>query len=239
MDLDDDEDARKTLPRVKATRKPTPTERVEQTMRFRPLDPAMVRAAKARASEPGSAPHVQPEALAGEAVGQPAEELPDQATLLVDILEYRDLRLRSLRGEALGSPGSERYEELEEFLQRGTGEGDDEAAMRRYRRFGCAVGANLVRRPERGGTVSTLGVVVSDISAGGARLSSATGDFGVGESVWLTLDLVPADRSRLPDPEADAVVIAARVVWARPLDAELGLIFAGAPRYERDMGVGI
>lgn len=158
--------------------------------------------------------------------------------VLVDILEYRDLRLRTLRGELLPSSASARLSTLEEHLQRNDASPDDPAAMRRYHRFPCGAQAQLSWRRAEGRT-STVEIALADLSAGGAKVLLRGAPLSVGAEVWLTFDLLPADRSRLPDPEADAVILAGRVVWANTGDGELGLIFAGAPRYERDMAVGV
>jgi hypothetical protein len=108
--------------------------------------------------------------------------------------------------------------------------GDDMAAMRRYHRFVCSIPAQLTHRPRGATTVAT--VEIADLSAGGAKITFAEHGIGVGETVWLAIDLAQADRSRIPYPDAKAVVMKARVVWAQPHEANLGLVFAGAPRYE-------
>ncbi|MEX1364911.1 MAG: PilZ domain-containing protein, partial [Nannocystaceae bacterium] len=115
---------------------------------------------------------------------------------------------------------------------------DDRAAMRRYHRYLCALPAQLVQRRDDA-TVDTLDVELADISAGGAKLVCGNGSLGPGDVVWLTVDLAQANCSRLAEPDADLVVLASRVVWARPLDAEVGIIFAGAPRFERDLAQGL
>lgn len=74
-------------------------------------------------------------------------------------------------------------------------------------------------------------VELADVSAGGAKIIFGEGSLGVGDAVRLALQLDEEDRERIPDAGATAVVMTARVVWTRPLDAEVGLIFAGAPRY--------
>lgn len=150
--------------------------------------------------------------------------------ILVDILEYRELRLRSLRGDRLASEAKERYASLEERLQQHLPEDDDEAAMRRYHRFVCSIPAQLTHQD--GGVVSTVSVEVEDISAGGAKVTFGECSLGMGQTVWLSVDLLDSDRRRMVEPDATTVVFQARVVWARDHDAELGLIFAGAPRYD-------
>lgn len=148
---------------------------------------------------------------------------------LVDILEYRELRLRALQSSAGSAGAAERCATLEQALQQRAPAGDDMAAMRRYHRFVCSIPAQLTHLPR--GTKSTATVEIEDLSAGGARITFGEYSIGAGETVWLAIDLTLADRSRIPDPTASTVVMKARVVWSRPHEAKLGLIFAGAPQY--------
>jgi hypothetical protein len=147
---------------------------------------------------------------------------------LVDILEYREVRLRALRNHD-DAAAAERCTALEQTLQQHPPAGEDMAAMRRYHRFVCSIPAQLTHR--RGGDTMTATVEIEDLSAGGARLTFGECSIGAGETVWLTIDLAVADRSRVPSPEASAVVLKARVVWSHPHSAKLGLVFAGAPEY--------
>lgn len=151
---------------------------------------------------------------------------------LVDILEYRELRLRALHGQAPDTGANERCAALEQRLQQQAPAGDDMAAMRRYHRFVCSIPAQLTHRPR--GTASIATVELEDLSAGGAKITFGEYSLGAGETVWLAIDLAQADRSRIPYPQATSVVMKARVVWSQPQKASLGLIFAGSPRY--DMG---
>lgn len=148
---------------------------------------------------------------------------------LVDILEYRELRLRALQSSGGNAGAAERCVALEEALQQRAPAGDDMAAMRRYHRFACSIPAQLTHLPR--GAKSTATVEIEDLSAGGARITFGEYTIGAGETVWLAIDLSQADRSRIPDPTASTVVMKARVVWSRPHEAKLGLIFAGAPQY--------
>lgn len=148
---------------------------------------------------------------------------------LVDILEYRELRLRALQSSAGNAGAAERCATLEQALQQRVPAGDDMVAMRRYHRFACSISAQLTHLPR--GTKSTATVEIEDLSAGGARITFGEYSIGAGETVWLAIDLTRADRSRIPDPTASTVVMKARVVWSRPHEAKLGLIFAGAPQY--------
>lgn len=148
---------------------------------------------------------------------------------LVEILEYRELRLRALQSSAGDAGAVERCAVLEQALQQRPPAGDDMAAMRRYHRFVCSIPAQLTHLPR--GTKSTATVEIEDLSAGGARITFGEYSIGAGETVWLAIELAPADRSRIPDPTASTVVMKARVVWSRPHEAKLGLVFAGAPQY--------
>ncbi len=151
---------------------------------------------------------------------------------LIDILEYRELRLRSLRGEAFAK---ERFAELQEQLQQSSMPGPDAVSMRRYHRYICSIPAQLTHR-ERG-TTSTISVEVEDLSAGGAKVTFGEYSIDSGDIVWLAFDLSEAEGRGTVIPDAQTVVFKARVVWARPHDAQLGLIFAGAPRYGDDAAV--
>ena len=148
---------------------------------------------------------------------------------LVDILEYRELRLRALQSAAGDAGAVARCIALEQALQQHAPAGDDMAAMRRYHRFVCSIPAQLTHLPR--GAKSTATVEIEDLSAGGARITFGEYSIGAGETVWLAIDLTLADRSRIPDPTASTVVMKARVVWSRPHEAKLGLVFAGAPQY--------
>jgi len=149
---------------------------------------------------------------------------------LVDILEYRELRVRALQNPAGDAREAERCAVLEQALQQRPPAGEDTGGMRRYHRFVCSIPAQLTHRPR--GTASTATVEIEDLSAGGAKITFGEYSIGAGETVWLTIDLAEADRSRIPYPNAGTVVMKARVVWAHPRSAVLGVIFAGAPQYD-------
>ncbi|MEM9459253.1 MAG: FHA domain-containing protein [Myxococcota bacterium] len=153
---------------------------------------------------------------------------------LVDILEYRELRTRALRGETVDS---RRYNSLEDQLQQHPLGIDDDAAMRRYTRFACSIPAQLTHRVQ--GSVRTVSVEVRDLSAGGARLTFGEYSIDPGEIIWLAFDLSQADRQGTIVPDANTVVFKARVVWSRTHEAQLGLIFAGAPQYDADVVIDV
>jgi hypothetical protein len=161
---------------------------------------------------------------------EPEHERREGLERLVDILEYRELRLRALRGGPGDARAVERCAALEQVLQQRPVAGDDMAAMRRYHRFVCSIPAQLTHHSR--GSASTASVEIEDLSAGGAKVTFGEHSITTGETVWLAVELEPADRSRIPHPDAEVVVIQARVVWAQPHEAKLGLVFAGAPRYD-------
>ncbi len=153
---------------------------------------------------------------------------------LVDILEYRELRLRALRGGAEGAPAAERCAALERVLSQRPLRGDDMAAMRRYHRFLGSFPARLTQRAR--GVSSTAEVEVEDISAGGAKIVLADGSLAAGDTVWLSIELALADHPHSLRPTAEIVVMKARVVWTRSHEAMVGLVFAGAPAYDVELG---
>lgn len=168
---------------------------------------------------------------AGESFGSDPEEQRRRGLgYLVDILEYRELRLRSLRGAPIDTS---RYDVLERRLQQHPLGIDDEAAMRRYTRLRCSIPAQLTHHEH--GSASTVAVEVADISAGGARVTFGEYSIRTGAIVWLAFDLTQAEREGTLVPDADTVVFKARVVWTRAHDAQVGLIFAGAPQYGEDV----
>lgn len=150
---------------------------------------------------------------------------------LLDILEYRAHRLRELRGDTIEAAEAERFTALAAVLQQDASP-DQQQSMRRYERFECRVPAELTFR--RDGASERAEVEVADLSAGGAKITFSNGALGVGDAVRLVIALEDEDRARLPEPNATAVLLSARVVWTRPLEAEVGLIFAGAPRFSTD-----
>jgi hypothetical protein len=212
----------------------TPTEEVPRVPERAPQDVG-------RASVSEVAPTVEIAAIAGPssaASGAPrepangAQREGDGLERLVDVLEYRELRLQSLHGAPDDARRAQRCTALEAVLQQRASVGDERATLRRYHRFECSIAGQLTHR--RQGTTAVAPMEITDLSAGGAKITLAELAIGVGETVWLAIDLGAADRSRLPRPDATTVVLKARVVWGLPHKASLGLVFAGAPRYEQD-----
>lgn len=149
---------------------------------------------------------------------------------LARVLQYREFRLRQLRGEALRDEERDELARLARRLQQptGTGTADTVAALRRYQRFDCAIRAELTHR--LGGSMSTLSVGVQNIGAGGAKLIAGQHGLAAGDVAWLAIDVSSVDS--LPVDDAKTVVFKSRVVWVRTQAAELGVVFAGAPRYD-------
>lgn len=142
--------------------------------------------------------------------------------IVSDLIEYRDLRLRSLRRDNLDAVASRRFEALEKVL---AGPGDDpdpQAQRRRFRRFRVAFPARLRHGGQAGKATSP--VMVVDLGAGGARVAGNRHGLSVGELAWLVIDLETGGRRR-------TFVFTSRVVNVYDPD-HLGLLFAGAPEWE-------
>ena len=139
--------------------------------------------------------------------------------LVSAVFEYRLLRLAQLGHEVLDHDELVRVHELEQQLEHGGGAGDPDST-RRYRRFGCAVPARLVRFDGR--RIITASIALEDISAAGGHVR-VTDMLDPGEACWLVVDL--EDETAKP-----VVVFGARVVWATPSEDRLGLVFAGGVR---------
>lgn len=145
-----------------------------------------------------------------------------EGDILGDILEYRALRLRSLRGDALSEIEVRRYGLLQGALHQPPDDRDPEAARRRFYRFKCSFPARLRHGAHFGDRTARVSVV--DIGAGGAAVSAPAGMLTVGELAWLVIDLVVGTRPR-------TIVLTGRVV---SIDADrYGLLFAGAPEWEQ------
>jgi FHA domain/PilZ domain len=145
-----------------------------------------------------------------------------EGDILGDILEYRALRLRSLRGDALAEEELRRYGVLQGALHQPPDDREPDAAHRRFYRFRCQFPARLRHGSHFGDR--TARVTVVDIGAGGAAVSAPTRMLAVGELAWLVIDLVVGTRPR-------TIVLTGRVVSAR--EDQFGLLFAGAPEWEQ------
>lgn len=138
--------------------------------------------------------------------------------ILRETMEFRELGLRVGRGTPLTEEQRRRHRELEsKFLadRNGLIEG------RHFQRFACALPAFLhrdVRAPE-----TFEQVVLADISAGGAKLSSSGAAARTGERGLLAIE---TDRSS----SADRLVIPTEIAWISPDGTRVGLKFVGAAR---------
>ena len=150
-----------------------------------------------------------------------AFELPDgsdyQGNLLTDILEYRTLRARQLRG-GFGDPTMGRSFELLKLRLQQPPSADVRLAQRAFCRFACWLPARLqlAAGDERPCYIRDVGVDGAQIVLGGHALSAET-------TVCLSVEVIEAGQRR-------SIVFVGRVAWT---DGEfLGLTFAGAPRRE-------
>ena len=151
--------------------------------------------------------------------------------VLQEVLEYRELRARAVRGRQLSPAEHARLEELEQKHQRQLGRGEL-ASLRRFVRFSCALSGHY-RRYE-GGVLLTTPVSVEDVGVGGARVTLPEPLARPGDQAVLAVELtVPGEPPR-------TVVLPTRVVWARSGDSparelKLGVAFAGPARYGPDL----
>jgi hypothetical protein len=150
-----------------------------------------------------------------------AFELPDGSeypgNLLTDILEYRTLRARQLRG-GFGDPTmGHAFEQLKLRLQQAPS-ADARLARRAFCRFACWLPARLqvAAGDERPCYIRDVGVDGAQIVLGGHGLGTET-------TVCLCVEVMEAGQRR-------SMAFVGRVAW---IDGEfLGLTFAGAPRRE-------
>ncbi len=147
--------------------------------------------------------------------------------LLCDIVAYRELRLRMLRGPTLDANDRAKFRNLERRLERAPEEGEELSLQRRFHRFECVLRAWVhVGSPD--GPYGPARVV--DISAGGAQVLLGGARISPGDTMWLRVELVgpdaPGGLGANPPPE----ILECRVVWASPRGARVGVIFAGRSR---------
>ena len=145
--------------------------------------------------------------------------------LLGDILDYRALRIRSLRQDPLEEAEIRRFGALQGALHQPPTPTDAEHAQRKFYRFRCGFPARL-RHGEHLGD-RTARVTVVDLGAGGAAVQAPNLALTIGELAWLVIDLVVGKRPR-------TIVLTGRIVSAN--DTTYGLLFAGAPEWEQWRG---
>lgn len=141
--------------------------------------------------------------------------------LVRDIFDYRTLRMRAVRGEALPHAAVERLRELDERMHRHSVTQRALDHLRRYHRFACEVPAWIGSLSGR--AVSTMAIELKDVGAGGAQVTCADRRFQVGDPCWLVVDLETEDQSPL-------VVFRARIAWSDSSAARMGLAFSGAAK---------
>ena len=146
----------------------------------------------------------------------------DGLTLLREVLEYRDLRIRYLHGDAMDPGARARFAALQSRMQNGLASLDLDST-RRFRRYACSLPAVLTRHDGKDNRM--LGVQVEDLGAGGVRLQLLDNGIRPGDEVSLTIDLRPLRQS------AQAVTLRSKVAWTRRDNARAGLAFAGAARF--------
>jgi pSer/pThr/pTyr-binding forkhead associated (FHA) protein len=145
-----------------------------------------------------------------------------ESDIIADVLEFRDLRLRSTRSESLDPLATRRLARLEKSLGQSSDEPTPYAARRRFCRFRVAFPARLRHGGQSGET--TTQVLVVDLSAGGARVAATRHGLELGDLAWLVLDLEIGARAR-------TFVLTSRVVRVYD-DDQVGLICAGAPEWD-------
>ena len=145
--------------------------------------------------------------------------------LVRDVVLYRKLRVRLRKGDALSPAIRRRCLQLEERLLQPPTPSDQAAAGRTFARFPCRFRARLhLSRANEAGLV----VEVRDFGVGGAKVENPGVLLDVDELAWLAIDFVGRRGAR-------KIVLTARVVWLG--DDDMGLVFAGAPRWARRHGL--
>lgn len=135
---------------------------------------------------------------------------------IVDVLEYRLLRIRALQGHPLDEPLRERLARLSATLCAAVGRGE---LRRTYHRISCRYPVRIRHWPDEDGPAECFATLLEDIGAGGIR--AVTDRLEIGERAEISFGPL---RER-----PGALVTAAWVVWSDGSSA--GLQFAGAPRF--------
>jgi pSer/pThr/pTyr-binding forkhead associated (FHA) protein len=146
---------------------------------------------------------------------------PYDGDVIGDVILYRNLRLRKLRGELLPEAVHRRFEALDTGLRLAP---DGSGQAREFVRFACSFPAHL-RFGDSGGNGFPIEVV--DFGAGGARIRCTGLLLDPDELAWLAIELVTAQGPRM-------IVFTSRVVWMRA--GEMGLVFSGAPGWSKHSG---
>jgi pSer/pThr/pTyr-binding forkhead associated (FHA) protein len=147
--------------------------------------------------------------------------------VFVDIVAYRELRLRMLRGPALDATDRARFRGLERRLERAPEQGEELSLQRRFQRFECCLRAWVHIGSELGPSGPAR---VVDVSAGGAQILLGGARIQPGDTTWLVVELIgrdtPPELGEYPEP----IRLECRAVWSSPRGARIGVIFAGRSR---------
>lgn len=141
---------------------------------------------------------------------------PYPGDLLEDIVAYRSLRTRVLRGEYIDDAETRRLRALERRLR---AHSYGEQGAREYHRYECRVPASL--RQIAG---SNCAVTLVDIAVDGARLHAPGHQVTRNTLAWLAIGVV---ANGLPQ----TLVFPGRVAWVD--GDQLGLSFSGTPGWAR------
>ncbi len=149
-----------------------------------------------------------------EASNDAGEDFTYQARILQDIVRYRSLRIRKIRGEALGA--KERVE-LTVLGRRLVNAGPAQDERRQAVRFTVSLSGMILPMSDTG-----LPVMVENIGVDGARLSAEHHGLQANTQMWLAVG-----AGTTAEPGGAGFVFAARLAWAT--GDRLGVTFAGAP----------
>lgn len=138
-----------------------------------------------------------------------------EGNLISDVLEFRRLLTRFLRGTTKDKEELQRFGDLETRLRLPQNEDDPEQHPANYRRFFCSVPSRV-----RFAAVGSIPTVMIDFGVDGAQILAYHHGLLVGSMVWLSMDIIQDGRPR-------TVVFASRVQWSSNNYA--GLLFAGEP----------
>ncbi|MCH9681043.1 MAG: hypothetical protein K0V04_06400, partial [Deltaproteobacteria bacterium] len=154
--------------------------------------------------------------------GDSVDEANYQARILQDIVRYRSLRIRKIRGEALGAKERVELTVLGRRLVNAGPDGDD---RRQAVRFTVALSGMILPMAETG-----LSVIVENIGVDGARLAAEHHGLLANTQMWLAVGAGTATVNA-----GAGFVFAARLAWAT--GDRLGVTFAGAPGWTSRSGI--
>lgn len=138
--------------------------------------------------------------------------------LLDDVVAYRSLRTKKLRGDELEHGDEARFHALDVQLR----PPPDRSGFRQYHRYGCHIPAFIRLLAGR-----TLPVVVENLGVDGAKVCVPWHRLATNTIAWLAIDVV---RNR----QSSILVFSGRVVWWEC--EHLGMSFSGSPGWARRGG---